>query len=84
MNATQTQTDTIETLTAAFDMVCSADDWKAPIDAIVDVDDDLNLIRRAVIHFTATDVQWKFAPEHGPTKLRVTAKGYRMGPAGDH
>lgn len=61
-----------------FELVCDADDWKAPIDAWVDVD-AVGAIARAVEFFTATAIE---VAEQAGGRARVTSIGYRMGPAG--
>lgn len=60
-----------------FGLVCDPNDWKAPINALIDPDDE-DGVEEAIIHFTATIPD--FVPEGD--KVRVTAEGYRMGPAG--
>lgn len=64
-----------------FKRVANKKDWKAPIDAIIRVD-DFEAINDAVEFFTATTLRVDENMGHG--KVRVKAKGYRMGPAGDH
>lgn len=67
-----------------FNLVCDLKDWRAPIDAVVDLPSEepaafLNNLREAVIHYTATVPDFQGLPEG---KVRVTATGYRNGPAG--
>jgi hypothetical protein len=66
-----------------FSKVCNPDDWKAPIDSLCH-ESEREATAKAIIFFTATEPT--FTPlQVGPRGwLRVTAKGYRMGPAGDH
>ena len=68
-------------LEAAFDDVCNPDDWKSPIDSVCRADQQ-DIVSRAVVFFTATVPT--FDPIPGTNKVRVTALGYRRGPAGDH
>lgn len=68
-----------EALDAAFKMVASAADWKAPIDAVVWATDRA-IVAEAIEFFTATTATFERADECG--KLRVTSVGYRAGPAG--
>lgn len=86
---------TQEELKQAFDIVTQhMRDWKAPICAEVDVAHAelgrmVNLIKAAVMHFTATEATVYHLGTYGEQPntlhaLRVEAKGYRMGPAGDH
>jgi len=66
-------------LKAAFDLVANSKDWKAPVDAVVPVAMD-GVVAAAVEFYTATKAS--FAVVKGG--LRVSAAGYRAGPAGDH
>lgn len=84
---------TQEELRAAFDQVTQGmGDWKAPINADIDVEHKglartVSLLKAAVMHFTATEARIIFVGTHigrPMHALRVEAKGYRMGPAGDH
>lgn len=72
---------TEEQLDQAFDSVCSKDDWKDSIDAVIDKKDQ-DLVTEAIIYFTATSPSFLQVKQKG--KIRVVAEGYRMGPAGDH
>lgn len=82
-----------------FDLVCDPDDWKKPIDIKIGLSTLqyvphhengrmlgmpetalLNLLRESIIHFTATTPTITKEGEY----LVIKAKGYRMGPAGDH
>lgn len=72
-----------ERLKKAFDAVCDPYDWRAPIGkylplTTVDAVGGFELIREAIIHFTAT------VPEIQPWNegFFFKAKGYREGPAG--
>lgn len=74
-------------LRCAFDMVANPDDWRAPVDSVVDAR-FVELVKAAVEFFTATSATTR--PEHGrearrspvPNPVRVRAAGYRAGPAG--
>lgn len=65
-------------LSDCFDAVANPDDWRAPIDAIVEAV-DLNDTIQAVIHYTAST---PIIVDDGPGKYRLYAQGYRAGPAG--
>ncbi len=68
-------------LSKAFDEVADPNDWKGPISALIAFDNPhLQFVLIAVEFFTATEATAKAEGD----KLRITAKGYRMGPAGDH
>lgn len=67
-------------LTPWFDRVVSKVDWKAPIKAFCRAE-DMAITAEAIAFFTATEAAFEDA---GCGWLRVTATGYRMGPAGDH
>jgi len=76
MNKKYTQ----EQLDRAFDMVIPSTHWKDKINAVISQPFDQNLIKEAVIHFTAT------VPTFTELKngtVRVKALGYWNGPAGD-
>lgn len=70
----------------AFNRVAPAGDWRDPIDAKCwEVDRDA--VEAAVLFFTATQPAFEALPAaqgHAGLgrRLRVTAAGYRMGPAG--
>jgi len=68
----------------AFEMVRNQDDWKAPIDAHVDVEDinDGQIIAMAIEFYTATRpiVRMVERDENG-FRLSFEAAGYRAGPA---
>lgn len=70
----------------AFDKVVPLDDWRGPIDAKC-WECDQEVIAAAVIYFTGCIPVFKCLDtmihrgEPG-RRLRVTAPGYRMGPAG--
>ena len=68
-------------LSASFDRLTNARDWKGPIDAVIDAD-QLLVSQVAVQFYTATDLEVVGSPQLG--KLRVKSIGYRAGPAGDH
>ncbi len=64
-----------------FEMVCDKGDWKAPINAYCRRE-DAEKVKEAIVFFTATEPI--FMPTLSPGWVRVTAKGYREGPAGDY
>lgn len=63
-----------------FSLVSDKSDWKKPIDATIPVN-LREVVSDAISFFTATEAVFE---EVDPNTLRVTAKGYRRGPAGDH
>lgn len=65
-------------LEAAFSKVHPPGDWKGEIDALIKRTDQ-DLVAAAIEHYTATEPTFECA---GDDFLRVTAIGYRMGPAG--
>jgi hypothetical protein len=71
---------THDQLETAFAKVRAAHDWRGPINAIVSAE-DLTVCFLAIEYFTAT----RATVEHlyGDT-YRLTADGYRRGPAGDN
>lgn len=74
----------LEELQDAFDEVCN-DDWKGPIDVQVTnkTDEELERIKFAVQFFTATECQIEDVSGVDITRVtKVTATGYRNGPAG--
>ena len=79
-----------EVLDAAFDKVKNPNDWKGPIDTVLDFEpshdlaEELNIIQDAVEFHTATQADLSGVPDSDRVRIRVRAKGYRMGPAGDH
>lgn len=67
-------------LEAAFNLVKDPEDWKKPIDKVIDTY-QMDIVGKAIQFFTATE------PMFEPNKsgcVRVTSIGYRAGPAGDH
>lgn len=77
---------TQEQLAAAFESVQDEDHWKNPVDAWIPADADVDLVRAAVEHFTATEatVVADYDLESNPPVLtghHVTAPGYWAGPA---
>lgn len=68
-------------LKAAFRMVTNPDDWRARIDAEVHLTAAITeeQIARAVAFFTGTEATIERRKNN---VVRVTAVGYRMGPAG--
>jgi len=77
-----------ERLDRVFKLVHEEDDWKAPIDAIVnlehpDINGEMNVIREAVVFFTGTAPELYAVPGLTPDKfIHVLALGYRNGPCG--
>lgn len=69
-------------LERAFKWVRDPADWRAPIDCFVRFPAAvaLNLVEAAIPHFTATAAEIESV---GGGTYRVTATGYRNGPAGD-
>lgn len=62
-----------------FDSVADPSDWRNPIDAVINLADFAD-IAEAVDFYTSTDIE---SVELLPgNKCRVTAVGYRNGPAG--
>lgn len=69
-------------LIAAFGKVQKPDDWKAPINSVIDKADE-SIVEAAISFFTSTPAD--FSPVKGQRdKWRVKSIGYREGPAGDH
>ena len=68
-------------LEAVFDRVRNPADWRAPISAVCQPHEK-DLVREAIVFFTATEPTFSEFP--GTGFLKVTALGYRQGPAGDH
>jgi len=60
-------------LTEAFNKVCNKDNWKLPIRAEIETNDQ-DRVHQAVIFFTG-DVP-NFKPVGNTTKLKVVADGY--------
>ncbi len=67
----------LETHTKHFEMVEDAENWKNPIDKIIDTPDDEveKKIFNAVIYFTGSVPRFTALPNG---KTRVTAQGYYM------
>ena len=73
----------IERLSNAFNAICNQKDWKAPIDAEIDIIScgfSLDDAMEAVRFYTATDPS---VSQTGQTTYRIRSIGYRLGPAGD-
>lgn len=74
-------------LRQAFDLVAPKPDWKAPIDTFItdaqlaEAGVDLEAVREAVIHYTAT-VPTFSRVGFSPNGVKVEAAGYHAGPAG--
>ena len=64
----------------AFNKVQNPSDWKAPISATIK-ENEREVMAEAIKFYTATEAHFRPA---GPGLLSVYAKGYRLGPAGDH
>jgi hypothetical protein len=69
---------THEEVDAAFRLVSSRKDWKAPISATIP-EAEREVVAFAVHFFTATEA--RFSPGPDADTLRVAADGYRAGPA---
>lgn len=69
---------TTEEMRAAFKLVRDVDDWKNPIDAVVDRD-KWHLLEHAIPWFTGTGAHHEDVPGQ-PDKIRVMADGYYAGP----
>ena len=75
-----------------FELVENKSHWKDPIDTIIELPtmgsvEEMNMIYKAVEFFTSTTPKFTFISHDVFTNLvywKVTADGYRMGPAGDH
>ncbi len=67
-------------LTQAFESVRDPVDWRGPIFAEIR-STERQMVKRAVYWFTATIPVFASVPRD-PTRLIVTAVGYRLGPAG--
>jgi hypothetical protein len=67
-------------LEEAFKKVQNKEHWKNPINAHIPTS-ELEITRAAILHFTATDM---IVGKTNNGLTRVWAKGYRLGPAGDH
>lgn len=67
----------------AFGRVSDPQDWKAPINTLI-APEDREIVSAAIEFFTATTPT--FAPFRNSTtgQLHCSARGYRLGPAGDH
>lgn len=70
----------MERLAKAFDKVRNPRDWKAPIHAIIPVE-ERPVVEKAVIWFTGTVPEFVVAPE-ATDRLVVKAQGYRLGAGG--
>ena len=69
---------------AAFKRVCDPDDWRAPINCVIRLGPEndlreLELIAEAVMFYAANKVRFVRLKHR---TYRVTADGYRAGPAG--
>jgi len=65
-------------LDKAFESVQDPADWRAPIDSLCYAANE-DRVAAAILYFTATKATFHECDE--PGKVRVTALGYRMGPA---
>lgn len=71
----------LDQLAAAFDRVRNLRDWKAPIEAVIPVD-DRRVVEQAIRWFTATEADFQPIGAAGD-RLLVQAPGYRQGQAPD-
>ena len=71
----------LDQLASAFDRVRNPRDWKAPVRAEIPAV-ARSVTEQAVRWFTDTTPEFEASPEH-PGRLTVTARGYRLGQAGD-
>ena len=62
-----------EQLHEAFTKIQNKDNWKNPIDAVIDRKEE-ELITEAVVHFAGCVPTYE--PIHGTTRYRVRAAGY--------
>lgn len=69
-----------ETQEEAFALIENPNDWRAPIDAVIEAK-DFDRCVRACEFFTSTELE-KVEELHYGKFYRVTAVGYRNGPAG--
>lgn len=62
-------------LREVFMKICDPNDWKAPIDKVIDKPTPMELFRmsEAVIYFTASDL---VARDLGNNKIRIRSAGY--------
>lgn len=80
--AKQLQAEKAE-LEPIFYQICDPKDCKAPIDALVRLEDK-EKAARAIAFFTATDATFEEPTPPRAGWVRVKSIGYRAGPAGDH
>lgn len=72
-------------LDAAFEQVQNPNHWKDPIDRFGRWSEaERAVITDAIRFFTATEASWESQNDQPGAIWRVTADGYRAGPAGDH
>jgi hypothetical protein len=77
-------------LEAAFAQVQNQDDWKNPINAIVEIEKENNpigpgLYAQAIQYFTGVEPVSFIVDENETSySIRFVCEGYRLGPAGDH
>jgi hypothetical protein len=65
----------------AFEQICNKDDWKEPVDCVVPWT-TANLYGQAITFMTATAPVYGTPYLHeGQQMVRITADGYRAGPA---
>jgi len=68
----------------AFEAVANPTDWRAPIDAVIDID-DLDLTTDAIHYYTGCEVittPVEYNDSGTVSKVQIDAAGYRFGPAG--
>ena len=69
---------TQEQLHDALSAVQDPDDWRNPIDAVIEAD-QLDITLEAIAHFTGTNAEYF---ERDDSTYEVTSVGYRNGPCG--
>ena len=69
-----------EQLKAAFKAVQNPDDWKAPIETIIEAtEEEIDMVEFAITFYTASPPTISKQPDG---RWYVASAGYRMGPAG--
>lgn len=61
-----------EQLLQVFEQVCNKRNWKNPINKVVPLDSDRDLIYEAIVYFAGCSPQFKVEND----KLRIVAEGY--------
>ena len=83
--ATKTRFFSEMEMNEAFTRVQDPRDWRNPIDCVVRIDSrtELDLIVEAIDFYTATEASVRQVGSSRASRVfRVTAVGYRLGPAG--